>query len=393
MAHHDLDNGSVGLASSHGADENASVLSARGLTRHYPVRSAGFRRNDQVVRALDGVDLDLEPGETLGVVGESGCGKSTLARVLALLDVPTAGSLKILDRDAVSLAGSDLRRLRRDVQMIFQDPYTSLNPQMTVGRMLREPFDIHSDVVPRDERDARVAELLSVVGLKPDHANRYAHQFSGGQRQRIGIARALALHPRILICDEAVSALDVSVQGQIINLLQKLQAELGLSYVFIAHDLGVIRHIADRVAVMYLGRVVETGPVDQIYDSPQHPYTQALLSAAPNPDIVAERHQRIVLTGDIPTPLNPPPGCPFHPRCWMREPICETETPPLESRGDDPPSHLSACHFAGSDCGGKGHQHSGPDRRQRANGPGQEPMTDFNPSTAPGPRSAGQRPA
>src|SRR5690606_18365544 len=280
-----------------------------------------------------------------GVVGESGCGKSTLARLLVGLEKPTAGRIVVQGRDLSQLSSEEVRRARRDIQLVMQDPYTSLNPRMTVADIIGEPFAIHPDVLPPHRRRQRVRELIDMVGLNPDHINRYPHQFSGGQRQRIGIARALALNPQIIICDEPVSALDVSIQAQVINLLQDLQRELGLSYILIAHDLSVVRHIADRVAVMYLGKVVETGTHEEIYDHPTHPYTQALLSAVPVPDpTLRGKRDEIVLEGDVPSPANPPSGCRFRTRCWKAEQICADEEPALVERPHSP--HPSACHFA-----------------------------------------------
>ncbi|CAN5691531.1 dipeptide ABC transporter ATP-binding protein [soil metagenome] len=322
------------------------VLSVRDAVKHFPLtQGIVFQKTIGHVRAVDGVSFDLYRGETLGVVGESGCGKSTLSRTIMGLERATGGSIILLGDELVGLKERQLRKVRRNVQIIFQDPYASLDPRMTVGAIVGEPFDIHPDVAPKDDRRRRVQELLDLVGLNPEHINRYPHQFSGGQRQRIGIARALALRPQIIVCDEPVSALDVSVQAQVINLLERLQDELDLSYIFVAHDLSVVRHISDRVAVMYLGKIVEIGDEDQIYEHPTHPYTQALLSAAPVPDPeLRGRRTEIVLEGDVPSPANPPSGCRFRTRCWKAQDICAAEEPPLEARAGS--AHLSACHFA-----------------------------------------------
>ena len=323
------------------------VLRAEGLVKHYPIKTGVIRRTTGHVRAVDGVSLELRRGETLGVVGESGCGKSTLGRLLMRLEEPTSGRVVLNGVDMHATTAAEMRRLRRDIQIVFQDPYTSLNPRKTVGDIVGEPFDIHPDVVPRQGRRRRVQELLDLVGLNPEHINRYPHQFSGGQRQRIGIARGIALNPQVLICDEPVSALDVSVQAQVVNLLEKLQDELGLAYVFIAHDLSVVRHISDRVAVMYLGKIVEVGTEEEIYERPTHPYTRALLSAVPVPDPRArDTRQQIVLTGDVPSPANPPSGCRFHTRCWMATEWCFRQEPELVDRPDGERQHRSACHHA-----------------------------------------------
>jgi len=322
------------------------VLETRDLVKYFPLtRGIVFKTKFGDVQAVDGINLQLYRGETLGVVGESGCGKSTLARLLVGLEKPTRGSIVVRGRDHAKLSGEEMRRARRNIQLVMQDPYTSLNPRMTVGDIVAEPYQIHPEVAPKGEVRKRVHELLELVGLNPDHINRYPHQFSGGQRQRIGIARALALKPEIILCDEPVSALDVSIQAQVMNLLEELQNELGLSYIFIAHDLSVVRHIADRVAVMYLGKIVEIGKDTEIYDHPTHPYTQALLSAVPVPDPTLRGHRdQIVLQGDVPSPDNPPSGCRFRTRCWKAQEICSTTEPPLQPSQKS--AHPSACHFA-----------------------------------------------
>ena len=323
------------------------ILSAQDLVKHYPIRSGVLRRVAGQVKAVDGVSFDLHKGETLGIVGESGCGKSTLGRLLMRLEEPTSGKVIFGGEDWSGATGRKLRQMRRNIQIVFQDPYTSLNPRMTVGDIVGEPLEIHSDVVPKGGRRQRVQELLDLVGLNPEHINRYPHQFSGGQRQRIGIARGIALNPSVLVCDEPVSALDVSVQAQVVNLMEKLQDELGLAYVFIAHDLSVVRHISDRVGVMYLGRMAELGEEDEVYSRPTHPYTQALLSAVPVPDpTLRGKRDQIVLQGDVPSPANPPSGCRFHTRCWKAQEVCTTDEPELEMRPDGLGAHLSRCHFA-----------------------------------------------
>ncbi|MBB5871575.1 oligopeptide/dipeptide ABC transporter ATP-binding protein [Allocatelliglobosispora scoriae] len=323
-----------------------TILQVENLVKHFPItQGILFKSKVGAVKAVDGVTFELQRGETLGIVGESGCGKSTLAKLLMRLENPTAGKVLLNGRNIYQMGGSELRKLRRNVQMVMQDPYTSLNPRMTVGDIVGEPYEIHTDVAPRGDRQKKVQELLDLVGLNPEHINRYPHQFSGGQRQRIGIARALALRPEVLVCDEPVSALDVSIQAQVINLLERLQNEFNLSYIFIAHDLSVVRHISDRVAVMYLGKIVELGTEDEIYGRPTHPYTQALLSAVPVPDPEARAHREVIrLEGDVPSPANPPSGCRFRTRCWKAQERCAAEEPLLIRRAVDP--HPSACHFA-----------------------------------------------
>ncbi|TWJ26022.1 ABC transporter ATP-binding protein [Micromonospora endolithica] len=315
------------------------LLRVRGLSKHFPVRD-GFRSGG-LVRAVDGLDFEVWPGQTLGLVGESGCGKSTTGRMLVRLLEPTAGSIEFAGRDITHCGRRDLRSLRQDLQIIFQDPYASLNPRHTVGRIVAMPLQVNGITPPGGVR-ARVRELLELVGLNPEHYNRYPHEFSGGQRQRVGIARALALRPRLIVADEPVSALDVSIQAQVVNLLRDLQRDLGLAFVFIAHDLAVVRHFCHRVAVMYLGRVVEIGDRDDIYQRPQHPYTRALLSAIPDITRLGPAG-RIRLTGDVPTPLNPPSGCRFRTRCWKARDICATEEPALTTR--DGGTQSTACHF------------------------------------------------
>lgn len=317
------------------------------LKKHFPIMRGVFRRQVGAVQAVDGVTFDIYEGETLGLVGESGCGKSTTGRVVLQLLDPTAGSVLFKGKDLTTLSKGDLRRQRRDMQMIFQDPYASLNPRMTVGNIIGEPLKIQK-LGNADERKQRVQELLQVVGLNPYFVNRYPHEFSGGQRQRIGVARALATNPEFIVADEPISALDVSVQAQVVNLLGDLRDELGLTYLFIAHDLSMVRHISDRVAVMYLGRIVELGDTDEVYNHPLHPYTQALLSAIPlpDPDKEAER-QRIILEGDVPSPANPPSGCRFHPRCGYATDICKEEDPENRNMGGEAASaHWVACHHA-----------------------------------------------
>ncbi len=322
----------------------APLLEVKDLVMHFPLtQGIFFQRKIGAVRAVDGVSFDIRRGETLGLVGESGCGKSTTGRALLQLYKPTSGSVRFEGQDLVTLGAEEMRRMRRQVQMIFQDPYASLNPRMTVGSIVGEPLDIHG-LAKGKEKQERVEQLLTVVGLNPYFANRYPHEFSGGQRQRIGIARALAVNPAFIVCDEPISALDVSIQAQIINLLEELQSEFGLTYLFIAHDLSVVRHISNRVAVMYLGKIVELADRNELYITPKHPYTKALLSAVPIPDPVIERkRERIILTGDVPSPVNPPSGCRFHTRCPLADSICREKDPEWR---EVTPGHWAACHFA-----------------------------------------------
>jgi oligopeptide transport system ATP-binding protein len=315
------------------------LLEVRNLRKYYPVTKGFiFQRQVGAVKAVDGLSFFIRRGETLGLVGESGSGKTTTGRVILRLQEPTTGEALFEGRDLFTLRKEELRRMRRNMQIIFQDPYSSLNPRMTVGDIIGEPLEIHNLARGRD-KVRRVQELLEVVGLSPYHANRYPHEFSGGQRQRIGIARALAVNPKLIIADEPVSALDVSIQAQVLNLLEELQKEFGLTYLFIAHDLSVVKHISDRIAVMYLGRIVELAKTDELFSNPQHPYTEALLSAVPIPD-PEMRRERIILPGDVPSPVNPPPGCPFHTRCLYAQPSCRVDVPPFEDIGG---GHYVAC--------------------------------------------------
>jgi oligopeptide/dipeptide ABC transporter ATP-binding protein len=321
----------------------ATLLEARDMVKHFPLgKGLILGRLGGTVKAVDGVSLDVAEGTTLGLVGESGCGKSTMARLMLRLIKADRGEVIFDGRDILKLKRKDMQTVRRSLQIIFQDPYASLNPRMSVGAIIMEPMAIHGEGT-RGERLRRAQELLEVVGLQPEHLARYPHEFSGGQRQRIGVARALALRPRIIICDEPVSALDVSIQAQILNLLKELQEDFNLTYIFIAHDLSVVRHISEEVAVMYLGKIVERAEHDELYNNPKHPYTVALMSAVPLPDPVKERERyRIILVGDVPSSIDPPTGCRFHTRCWKKQDICSEVEPPLEEKT---PGHLAACFF------------------------------------------------
>jgi len=325
------------------ANGDAPLLDVRDLVMHFPLtQGIIFQKKVGAVQAVDGISLQVKRGETLGLVGESGCGKSTTGRAILQLYKPTSGQVIFNGKDLTKLNGGDMRKMRRHLQMIFQDPYASLNPRMTVGSIVSEPMQIHN-LVSKNQRNQKVQELLQTVGLNPYFANRYPHEFSGGQRQRIGIARALAANPDFIVCDEPVSALDVSIQAQIVNLLEELQDQLGLTYLFIAHDLSVVRHISDRVAVMYLGKIVELADRNMLYDDPLHPYTQALLSAVPIPDpVIEKKRERIILTGDVPSPINPPSGCHFHTRCQYVMDVCRQVDPILADQGE---SHFVACHL------------------------------------------------
>ena len=322
------------------------LLQVRDLKKYFPIKRGVLRKTVGHVQAVDGVSFDIYKGETLGLVGESGCGKSTAGRTILQLEQPTAGTVRFADRELTAMGSNDIRKARRHMQMIFQDPYASLNPRMTVGNIIGEPLSIHA-IGDSATRRERVQELLRVVGLNPYFVNRYPHEFSGGQRQRIGVARALATNPSFIVADEPISALDVSIQAQVVNMLDDLKQELGLTYLFIAHDLSMVRYISDRVAVMYLGRIVELSTRNEVYDHPLHPYTQALLSAIPVPDPDKEgRRQRIILEGDVPSPANPPSGCRFHPRCAYATDVCREVDPEFRNLGTAAFPHMVACHHA-----------------------------------------------
>ncbi len=326
-----------------GAAVGEPLMVVRDLVKHFPIRKGLMQRQIGAVRAVDGVSFDVLRGETLGIVGESGCGKSTTARLLLRLIDPTSGSVKLDGEEIADATGPRLKELRRGMQMIFQDPYSSLNPRKTVGTIIGEPFVIHKMNKGEGERKRTVQDLMDRVGLNPEHYNRYPHEFSGGQRQRIGVARALALKPKVIVADEPVSALDVSIQAQILNLLRELQREMGITLIFIAHDLSVVRHMCDRIAVMYLGRIVELATNEQLYRHPRMPYTGALMSAVPVPQPrLAASKKRQILAGDVPSPSNPPPACRFHTRCWKAQEICRQDDPPLEPKDG---GNIVACHF------------------------------------------------
>ena len=321
-----------------------ALVEVKDLVKHFPIkRGVILQRQIGAVKAVDGISFDVEQGETLGIVGETGCGKSTTARLLCRLMDPTSGTITFEGENIAARKGDDLKALHRQMQMVFQDPYSSLNPRKSVGSIISDPFVIHGLYTGKGERKRRVQDLMDRVGLNPEHYNRYPHEFSGGQRQRIGVARAIALEPKLLIADEPVSALDVSIQAQVLNLLRGLQREMGLTLVFIAHDLSVVRHMCDRVAVMYLGKVVELAPNDELYHHPRHPYTGALLSAVPVADPGSGKRKRELLSGDVPSPANPPSACRFHTRCPKAQPLCSQDEPPLENKGGG--IGVAACHY------------------------------------------------
>ncbi|MEN9936467.1 MAG: hypothetical protein RLZZ387_3046 [Chloroflexota bacterium] len=318
-----------------------TLLEVDNLVKHFPIKGGILRRTVAVVKAVDGVSFTVKRGETLGLVGESGCGKTTTGRTILRLEKPTSGEVTFDGKDVLGASGSRMKALRKDMQIVFQDPYASLDPRITVGESIAEGLEIHG-IGGRKERDERVREVLAKVGMHPSHTQRYPHEFSGGQRQRIGIARALVMNPKLIVCDEPVSALDVSIQSQVLNLLRNLQQEYGLTYLFIAHNLSVVEHISNRVGVMYLGKMVELANRVDLFRRPRHPYTKALISAIPVPNPTVKR-ERILLQGDVPSPINPPKGCRFHPRCWMARDICREQEPAFEEKS---PGHFSACHFA-----------------------------------------------
>ena len=319
------------------------LLEATNIVKHFPIKGGVFMKEIAAVKAVDGVSLTIDEGETVGLVGESGCGKTTFGRAILRLEEPTSGEIYFEGESILSYDKNKMQALREKMQIIFQDPYSSLNPRKTVAHIIGEPLLVHG-MRSRKKREEKVLELLRVVGLRKEHMRRYPHQFSGGQRQRIGVARALALNPKLIVCDEAVSALDVSIQAQVINLLQDLQDEFGLTYLFISHDLSVVEHVSDRVAVMYLGKIVEFAPSKALYQTPLHPYTQALLSAVPIPDPALKSNERIILKGDVPSPIDPPPGCSFHPRCLFAKDICSQREPEFREIRN---KHFVACFFAG----------------------------------------------